>query len=97
MKRVVIEFFGGCWDGRALDSGSEDSDERKLAHSCYFKTGDGTIGEKIAALPPLAEDFAARRQWTAPEGVNGGESSYHVVEKVDEAERIVVKMRHPDH
>lgn len=95
MKRVVIEFFGGCWDGRSLDTGSSDPQERKLAHGCYFKTEDGTIGRGLEGLSPQAHEFGLGHGWEDPEqpGYDPGED-YQVVEKVDEAERMVVKLRH---
>jgi hypothetical protein len=95
MKRVVLEFFGGCWNGRSLDSGSSDAEERKLAHGYYFKTEDGTIGHGIKELSPQAHDFARKHGWEDSDepGYESGEN-YQVVEKVDEAERMVVKFRH---
>jgi len=95
MKRVVLEFFGGCWDGHSLDSGSSDPEERKMAHGCFFKTADGTIGHGIKELSPQAHEFARKHGWEDPDepGYDPGED-YQVVGKSDEAERMVVKLRH---
>ncbi len=98
MKRVVLEFFGGCWNGHTLDSGSADPEEKKLAHGFYFKTEDGTIGHGIKELPPKAHQFAEKQGWEPCDepGFDSGDD-YQVVEKVDEAERTVVKLRHHTH
>ena len=95
MKRVILEFFGGCWDGHSLNSESSDPEERKLAHGYYFRTADGTIGHGIEALSPQAHQFAQKHGWETPNepGYDAGED-YQVVHKVDEAERTVVKLRH---
>lgn len=97
MKRVVLEFYGGCWEGHTLDSGSSDPDERKLAHSLFFKTGDGAIGLGFKELSAQARDFARKQGWPEPDEFPGAGQSYQIVEKIDEAERIVVKLHHHGH
>ena len=42
-KRILIEFFGGDWDGRSLDTESQDPDERRFVHHCFFMTRQGTV------------------------------------------------------
>jgi pyruvate/2-oxoglutarate dehydrogenase complex dihydrolipoamide acyltransferase (E2) component len=64
-------------------------------NSYFFKTSDGTIGQGFAELSPQARQYAERHKWELPQTVahDTGEQ-YQVVEKLDEAERLAVKLRH---
>jgi hypothetical protein len=57
MKRVILEFIGGAWDGMNLCNDSPDPIEIELAVRTYFATDDGEIGETVI----MPAGYALRR------------------------------------
>jgi hypothetical protein len=98
MQRFVLEFLGGCWNGKRLDSQSVDREEVLLAQVMYFLTGDGAVGKKIPGLSPEAIAFAARRGWHATDDAKPASATdYTVIEQHGETDRRVVILKHGVH
>ncbi len=93
MKRFVLEFLGGDWDGRCLDSQSTDHDEVVLAQVLYFKTQDGTIGKGFSELTEKAIAFAQKRGWMEDGSPSKGHD-YRVIERRDEGDRTRLRLKH---
>ena len=91
MKRFVIEFVSGAWDGNRLDSESEDREERGLAHALYFKTADGQIGQEIDVECEQTRHFAESHGWSLADDFGRPlQPHYQIIDRRDEAERIVI-------
>ena len=41
MKPIILEFVGGCWDGKTLRTDSPDDEEQLVAAACYDPTNRG--------------------------------------------------------
>ncbi len=93
MKRFVLEFLGGDWDGRLLDSQSDDHEEVVLSQVYYFLTQDGTIGKGFNQYSEQALAFAHKRGWMAPDGPSKGHD-YKVIERRDEGDRTRIRLKH---
>jgi hypothetical protein len=91
MKRFVIEFVSGAWDGNLLDSESDDREERGLAHALYFKTSDGQIGQDIDVECDQTRKFVEGRGWPLADDFGRPlRPHYQIIDRRDEAERIVI-------
>ncbi|NUQ63417.1 MAG: hypothetical protein HUU20_13140 [Pirellulales bacterium] len=93
MKRFVLEFIGGDWDGRQLDSESTDHDEKLLSQVYYFKTQDGTVGKGFNQFSEQALAFAQKRGWMEPDAPSKGHD-YKVIERRDEGDRTRLRLKH---
>lgn len=96
MRRFVLQFLGGWWHGRSLDSQSPDPEERILAQTLYFLASDGKVGGKIAGLSAEAIQFAGKRNWEPPEGVpvDPAACDYMVIDRREEGPGTVVVLKH---
>ena len=95
MRRFVLEFLGGDWDGKMLDSQSSDREEVKLAQGYFWMTGDGTIGKRIDELSEQAKKFAEGHDWKPSEEPGADNShTYEVIERREEGERLLVRLKH---
>jgi hypothetical protein len=96
MRRFVLEFLGGCWHEKSLDSHSPDHDEVILAQAIYFLVGDGTIGRKILGLTAEAIQFARKREWLSSDQArtDAAKCDYMVIDRREEGERTVVVLKH---
>ena len=95
MRRFVLEFLGGTWDGKMLDSQSPDREEVRLAQGYFWMTDDGTVGKGIDGLSEQAREFAENHGWT-PSHEPGADTShsYEVIERREEGERLLVRLKH---
>lgn len=93
MKRFVLEFLGGDWDGKCLDSQSADHEEVVLAQVFYFKTQDGTVGKGFNQFTDQAIQFACKRGWMEPNGASKGHD-YKIIERRDEGDRTRLRLKH---
>ena len=59
-RRYLIEFCGGDWDGKILDSQSEDEQERHRADGCLFMTENGTVGRAFHGRSMVMGEMLAR-------------------------------------
>ena len=91
-KRVVLQFEGGDWHGRSLDSGSPDTHEALLAAAYYCLTDQGKVGRSCDGRP-IARWF---RQRAADPGRSdfAEDCRYHVVQRAEDDQRIVVKFEY---
>lgn len=81
MKRLILEFIGGCWDGMNLASPSPDPVEARLARVCFAETEDGTIG-RLAVVSP---EYATRM------GTEEG-NKYVVVHRMNIGGEVLVRL-----
>ena len=96
MRQFVLQFLGGCWQGRSLDSASADREEVILAQTIYFLVGDGAIGRKLNGLSSEAVRFAAKRKWEppAPANLDPAACEYTVIDRRDGPQRMVIVLKH---
>jgi hypothetical protein len=96
MRQFVLQFLGGCWQGRSLDSESPDHEEMILAQAIYFLVGDGTVGRKIHGLTPEAIRFAAKRKWELPEPakLDPAACDYTVIDRRGDPKKMVIVLKH---
>lgn len=88
---VLLEFVGGYWDGKFLDNESDDGTEVELANGYYRMTDGGTVGKGLGQLSPEAIEFAEVRGWQVEEEAGFGKHhAYHVVERLEEDDEILV-------
>jgi hypothetical protein len=88
-KRLVLQFEGGDWHGRSLDSQSADTHEALLAAAYYCLTDQGTVG-KTCDGRPIAPWF--QQDATDPAATDFGKACYYrVAQRVEDEERILVR------
>ncbi len=96
-KRFLIEFIGGDWDGKTLDSHSRDEIERMHVKQCLFMTDNGTIGKAWHGISMETSSRLAKRaiptsDLKRPEG--GKTHKYTVVERLDEDDDVLVRVEY---
>jgi len=95
MKRIVLGFAGGPWDGRTLRTDSADGEEMLLATACYETSHHGAIGEECVGLLADEETFARRHAWPgATEGVMREDHHYVVSERCETETEIIIRFKH---
>ena len=95
MKTIVLEFAGGYWEGKSLNTDSADQEEAFLAAACYEMSHHGAIGGECAALSDDAVTYARIHGWPrSQEGTLRGDHRYLVTERRETEGEIVVRLRH---
>ncbi len=94
IKRLILQFEGGEWDGRRLDSQSADTHEALLAVAYYCVTDQGSVGKACDARP-TAQWFQPGASDPAGSGVSRN-CQYRVVQRLEDEERVVVKLEPGD-
>jgi hypothetical protein len=95
MKRIVLEFAGGPWDGKALRTDSRDREEVWLAAACYELSHHGAIGGQYDGPSGDAASFARRHGWpAAAESRRRGGHRYLVKERRETEEELVVTFKY---
>jgi hypothetical protein len=88
-KRLVLQFEGGGWHGRSLDSQSADTHEALLAVAYYCVTDQGTVGKACDWRPTAAW---LQRDATGPAGTDiGRDCHYRVTQRIEDEERVLVR------
>ena len=95
MKRIILEFIGGYWDGKTLDTASSDPDEASLASGYYLMTHEGTIGKGFEGVSEEAVAYAHKHGWEAAKdvGFRWGHV-YRVIERLEEGDEILVRLKY---
>jgi len=83
MRRVILEFIGGAWDGMNLCNTSPDPLENRLAVQAYLATDNGAKGMDV--VMPL--DYAVNKA-----GCSG--RHYVVTNRTQYAEDVLVRLEH---
>lgn len=83
IRRVILEFVGGPWDGMNLHNESSDRLEAQLAAYCYLTTEKGTRGRTVL----LPSSYAIRRSHSTAD-------QYEVAERTERDEEVLVRFRH---
>lgn len=93
--RILIEFLGGDWDGKTLDSQSPDEEERELLWGCYDMTGQGTVGGAFhgVSMSQLEGSLKGERSLRNIK-LERGSHKYTVVERVEEGNEILVRLKY---
>ncbi len=60
VKRIILEFIGGAWDGMNLCTFSADGVEASLAIRTCAKTGDGVPGREVVMPADYAVHYPGR-------------------------------------
>jgi hypothetical protein len=95
VKRIILQFVGGYWDGKSLSSDSADQEEALLATACYEMSHRGAIGQECVGLSDDAVTFARIHGWAAAkEGTLYGTHRYLVTERRETEREIVVTLSH---
>jgi hypothetical protein len=92
-KRIRLEFSGGYWDGKTLDSQSTDMDEVEWLRTILFLTKNGTKGQAFHGLSPDAARFLASQGWPKPKG-GGSTHQYTVTNKIETDTGIFVTLQY---
>jgi len=95
MERIILEFIGGYWDGKTLDTASSDAEEVMLARGYYLMAHDGRIEAGIEGVSPEAIAFAQKHGWEG--AIEAGFRSthvYRVVERLEEGQEILVRFKY---
>ena len=80
VKRTILEFIGGCWDGMNLCTFSADEVESELAVRTCLKTGDGMVGREVV----MPGGYAVR--------CPGQGRKYLVVHRVEALDEVLVRL-----
>jgi hypothetical protein len=86
MKRILLEFIGGSWDGMNLDNDSPDKIEASLAARQYLLSNCGSKGAAIV----LPSDYAVRSH-----GLD--ECRYRVTNRTEIGDEVLVRFEVCDH
>ena len=92
-KRVYIEIIGGDVDGMYLDSDSGPPLVRHFVKSIYVNTNDGTVGRYVEGMP-LSNVLQILRGGSIPESKPGFMHQYHIIERMEEENEVLIRMRH---
>jgi hypothetical protein len=92
MKRMLLQFIGGYWDGKTLDTASSDPTETWLAGAYYWLTNEATVGTTFQGLSRATRDFFEKHSWRFPKEMGRtGTHVFRVTERIEEHGQIVVK------
>ena len=96
-KRILIEFIGGDWDGKTIDSHSPEEEDRHHVQTCLHMTRNGTVGKAFHGMSMQSSDQLARGEITfddtkRPEGRRT--HKYTVVERLDVDDEVLIRMRY---
>jgi hypothetical protein len=80
VKRIVLEFIGGSWDGMNLCTYSPDGVEAALAIRTCAKTGEGTPGREVVMPADYAVHYPGRGR------------KYVVVHRVEVLAEVLVRL-----
>lgn len=93
MRRIILRFNGGYWDGRKLCSDASDQEESLFATACYEMTHHGSIGEQCPGLSDDAVTFARIHGWQGPQDATMyGDHSYMVTERHETKDEIIITL-----
>ena len=95
-KRILIEFIGGDWDGKTLDSHSPDKAERMYEQSCLFLTRDGTVGKAFHGFSMIAFDRMRKGEISMDDAKPSGRKThkYTVTERLDEGDEVLIRLKY---
>lgn len=81
MRRILLEFIGGAWDGMNLVTDSPDPIEVGLAVYTYCQARNGRVGQTVV----MSADYAVR-----PSGLGG--CKYIVTHRTVYGEEVLVRL-----
>lgn len=90
-KRILIEFVGGDFDGRTLDSESPNEHERWLVDSCMSMTHNGTVGCAFHGFS-MSTIEARMRGEEVEAGSPKGTHKYTVLDRLDDGDEVLIRM-----
>lgn len=94
-KRILIEFLGGDWDGKTIDSQSSDETERMHVHTCLHLTRNGTVGRSFHGASMQMSDMLKKGECSLNDWkpVGGETHKYTVVERLEEHDEVLIRMK----
>jgi hypothetical protein len=81
MKRILLEFIGGPWDGMNLCNDSPDRNEASLAVQCYLRSNNGRKGTLLV----LPADYAVRPH-------DCDQCTYRIAHRTDLGNEVLVRL-----
>lgn len=96
-KHIRIEFSGGFWCGKTLDSRSPVPQEAELANGYYLMNEQGTIAGLFDRLSMAAVRLIRMRGWSVNEMNQAGfdgRHAYALVERIEYEVEIVLRFRY---
>jgi len=96
-QRVLIEFSGGDWDGKTLDSDSQDESERFRVRTILAMTNNGTVGRAFHGLSMAAGEMLRRGEASIKKSQGRGPRPMHrytVTGRLDEGNETLIRIRH---
>ena len=98
MKRIIITFHGGPWDGRIARSEASDQEECAFATGCYLMTNEGMIGRGVLYWPPSQTEHAMKLKdvgrLEAEKSKCPGTHRYTVTEKTEDDKGVEIRMEY---
>ena len=103
MKRVIIEFVGGYWDGKAIDSESSDvmdprlgDTESEFANAILRITDNGTVGKGFLQFisPGVRSQLRTGELTFEDLKPSTGNHSYVITNRIEEDDGIWLQMKY---
>ena len=95
-KRILLEFVGGYWDGKTIDSTSQDPQERQWVRNSLFLYGERHNWEGVSRhIAYWARILAQEHGMDAARaaGVHG-QHVYRVIERLEEGDEVLVRLKY---
>lgn len=94
-KRLLVEVVGGDVDGRTYDSDSPDPIERQMADMLFRMTRQGALGNAFHGFSMSCVE-ELHRGMPMPDTISrdGATHKYEVVDRSEDDDKIVVRLRY---
>ena len=95
--RVLIEFIGGCWDGKNLDSQSADEVERTYVTGIYAMTHHGEVGRAFRGFSMDSLDQSRKKGLSMEKFIDAGASANHrytVTDRIERDNEILIRLEY---
>jgi len=87
VRKIILEFVGGSWDGKNLSNDRADPFEARLAVRKYLATENGEIGRTVVMLTERAGEYFC----LADDCVGCGRQTYRVTNRLEVGDEVLVR------
>jgi hypothetical protein len=93
--RFLLEFVGGYWDGKTIDSASQDADERDRVWQCLWLTENGMVGRAYMGVSPAGIEYLKEHgpQATRDAGFRISHV-YRIAERLEEGNEVLIRLKY---